>query len=404
MAHPAHECTRAMELCVMTHREGTPMPLRQFRTQQTGQSLPIVVLFLGVLFGAIALAVDVGKVYALRNQTSTATSAAALAAAQVISAGLNSQIAGGPSTSSLQLAQSVTTSSCSSSSSSICSKAVQAADQVYTDNMRGSIPNNNLDTNPTVQIVVEPTSSSQSPGEIVVSVTTAQGSTSMPFGAVIGVPTAFVQQTAEAAVGLQSSVTFNALLPLMMPDQPKNKFDLYAAKPSPINSWLSQFIPNTTSLFLVRGSSNSPPQPPQGSPPGTITVSFHNLYGSGNNGILENSTDPNATVGQTLMVGGVTGSERWLPSVTVGQTVIMPVGYGYHSGASEDSFPVLGFITAKVDFVTSTTTGSKAGFVVTILDVSADTTATTLEGIGTSATPQPSTFGYELIPLSNSAS
>ena len=80
--------------------------------------------------------------------------------------------------------------------------------------------------------------------------------------------------------------------------------------------------------------------------------------------------------------------------------MIMPVGYSLETNGNngQDPVPVLGFVTAKVDYVTTSSTGSKAGFVVTILNVSAVTTATTLQGIGSSSTPLAPTFGYALVP------
>lgn len=365
------------------------MPGR-FRNRR-GQALPLVVLFSGVLVGATAMTVDVGRVYVVHNQARAAVSAAALAAAKVITQELNASIAANPSTPP-------------SWSVIATAPAASAADAVYQANMKGALPNSGLGRNPTITFepVTSTTLQNYPPGSsqykslsayqgMMVVKVAAKGAVSMDLGAAVGVPRSRVTAHAASMIGLETGMPESALLPLALPASGDSGNPL----PVPNDKWL-QNVSVGQSYFLYRGSSTgaTPPLPP-GTPEGTIPVEFQNLYGSGNDGILAYTAGGYAYVGNTI--GQRTGSSEWntLGSLTPGKTVMLPVGNSVHHGNGAVAF--LGFITATV-VASNGRSGTSAGFVVTIKKTYAASTLASLTGLPTSSSGYTPTASYRLIP------
>ncbi|NMP24435.1 pilus assembly protein TadG-related protein [Sulfobacillus harzensis] len=357
-----------------------------------GQALPLVALFSGVLVGATALTVDVGRVYVVHNQARAAVSAAALAAAKVITQEVNAAIAADPST--------------PPSWSSIATAPAQAAaDAVYEANMKGSLPSSGLNQEPTV--IFEPVSSitlqnyppgtsqyntwSAYQGMMVVQVA-ARGAVSMDFGVAVGVPRVTVSAHAASMVGLETGVPESLLLPLALPASG----DSGDALPVPNDMWTSYVQPGQ-SYFLYRGNkSGHEPSLPPGAPSGTIPVSFLNLFGSGNDGILAYTAGGYVQVGKTVAVHGKTGSAEWntLGSLPANETVMLPVGDSVHNGNGDVA--IVGFVTATV-VGSNGSNGTNAGFVLTIKQVYAETPQAALSGIPSTSSGYSPTASYRLI-------
>lgn len=365
--------------------------MRGMFRDRRGQALPLVVLFSGVLVGATALTVDVGRVYVVHNQARAAVSAAALAAAKVITQEVNAEIEANPST--------------PPSWSTIATGPAEAsADAVYQANMKGALPNSGLGQNPTITFlpVTSATLQNYPPGSpqyqslsadqgMMVVEVKAQGALSMHFGAVVGVPRASVSARAASMIGLQTGMPESALLPVALPASG----DSGDALPVPTDKWI-QYVNVGQSYFLYRGnaSGNEPALPP-GAPSGTIPVSFHDLFGAGNDGILVYTSGGYAVVGQAI--AAVTGSAEWntLGSLPANETVMLPVGDSVHNGTGDVG--IVGFVTATV-VASNGRSGTSAGFILTVKKVYAASTLSSLTGLPTSSSGYSPTASYRLIP------
>lgn len=360
-----------------------------------GQAIPITIIFIGVIAGAAAISVDVGRVYALRHQAHLATSAAALAAAQSVSNELNQAVEADPT-----VTPSISTVNVSSPEA--------AADAVYQQNIKTALPNSGLGGNPTVTIqpITENylgTLSSTSPqykalspdvGMILVEVS-ASGSTPMYFGRAVGVPTAGVRETSAALVGVQNSLIKKALLPLAIPatgnsTPPTSSADNY--------SW-EKNITVGTSYFVYRGSNGShEPSLPAGTPSSAIPIKYHNFFGSGNDGILLYGSGSYVTIGSTVgtvsTVRAKRGSSEWntLSNETPGQTIYLPVG---NSDKDHSNITVVGFITATI-IAGNGNTGANAGFSFTVTGMGGGLPTSQLTGLGSDPKYAPS-FMYQLV-------
>lgn len=358
-------------------------------TDRRGQVLPLTVLFLGVLLGASALVIDVGRVRLLRDQTSAAATAAALMAAQVLTRQLNGEISSSnpPSIAAVDTAT-----------------AQQDAVAVYATNMAHALPNSGLGT--PASVTIQPITSTyleslppNSPqyqalsadvGMILITVS-ATGTTPMYFGGAVGVPTAQIHEMASALVGLQTGVPTTNLVPLAMPATGDNQT---LSLPIPPNDW-TNYIARGQSYFAYRGNNGGHvPSEPAGTPSGTIPINFLGLFGAGNDGILSWGSPPYVNLGNAF--AGVTGSAEWnaFTSLPVGKTAILPVGDSVHNG--HGTIQVVGFITAKIDAVAGGK-GTNAGVVFTIEDMSADVPTATLTGVGSASASSSATFGYHLV-------
>ncbi len=359
-----------------------------------GQALPITVLFSALIVGAAALTVDVGRVYVMRNQASAAVSAAVLAAAQTLTHELNLEVAANPTQ-----PPSITTLD--------TADAIAAGDAVYQSNIKSALRGSNFDQNPTFtfQPVTTQYLSGYSPSSpqyqkwspyqgMVVVQAVAQGTAPMDFAVMLGVPKSTVTAQSTAMVGLQNGVPTSALLPLAIP---ASGDDPSASLPIPSNTWEQYIAPGQT-YYLYRGNSSGKEDCsfPPGTPTGAIAVSYHNLFGAGNDGALAlNSAGAYVDIGSSVQ--GQTGSAEWntLSSLPVGETVILPVGDSVHNGSG--SVQMVGFVTAKV-LASNGEQGTNAGFVIQITNVHAATTLASLEGVGSGSSSYSPTFSYRLIP------
>ncbi len=373
-----------------------------------------MVIFMGAIIGAAALSVDVGRVYVLRNQSRAATSAAALAAGQAITQELNQEIASGNGTQSI---------------SNLSPPAKQAATFVYEQNIAHALPNQGLSQAPTVTVRLittsylnDLTSAQQTAlqpylGMVLIEVSDT-GTTPMYFGGAVGVPRAKVTPVSAVVVGMQTGVPKNALLPLAMPATgiyTTNKGKKTNKTNKTKNTWEAN-IPIGTTFFAYRGQdqpgrheskdnnqndgqlndsngSRVPPLPP-GTPSSAIDIEFHNLFGSGNYGILQYRSGAYVDVGGSVSTRH--GSSIWnqLSNPTPGETIYLPVGNSTNN--KSDRVSVLGFLTATVIAGKS---GANAGFSFTITGISAQLPSTILEGFGSNPNGYAPTVMYRLVSV-----
>lgn len=296
---------------------------------ESGQVLPITVLFMGVIIGAAAISIDVAKVSALRNQAQTATSAAALAAAQT-------------------LANDV-------SGTAGSTDPTTAADTVYQDNIRSAIGNSGLNNNPTVTYSLgspNGTLIGSLPAKITLPIyihVRAAGTTPMNFGQALGISTAKVDPESTAVVGDQVAIGANSYAPFLLPE----------------GDWKVGCTYN-----IIKGPGDASP-PPSNCP----TSSSQLVFAPGSFGWLSGTSSalyvapPNPGIPPTAMPTGAydyvtteTGAKRWdNPCIvfkngcTTGSepTFTFPEGYlpTYRHEFGEghnNSIPISGFLTAKI--------------------------------------------------------
>ena len=332
---------------------------------ESGQVLPITVLFMGVIIGAAAISIDVAKVSALRNQAQTATSAAALAAAQTLANNVSgATVLGDPTT---------------------------AADTVYQDNIRSAIGNNGLNKKPTVTYSLRTQNGTLiSEGSLPTTITVpiyihvrAAGTTPMNFGQALGISTAKVDPESTAVVGTQVGIGANSYAPFLLPDESWQIGDTYN---------------------IIKGSGVGKNTAPSGT---TGFSNLQNLYTSGTFGWLgttspalyvspqpSGSALPNGAVDEVPVITGVR---------TAWQNPCHVFGNGCSSGLSVFTFPVgnqalatghghynvvpiSGFLTAKI------VDAGKQFFTIEILSNMAQSNQIVGNG------PNSSAISYSLVP------
>ncbi len=321
------------------------MKKRTILENSSGQSLPLVVLFMGLIIGAAALTIDYAKVSALRNESQTATSAAALAAAKsLIPSGT---VSGEITLSSTQL-----------------DRASFEANTVYQEDIAHTIHHTGLGNVTLTYSVGKPSNPPETATQLSQSSITApiyihasaSGTTSMNFGAALGISAASVRPESTAVFYADTSAVNNSnFIPLGMPNT-------------------HTYSPGQT-FYAYRGDSgngNSPPTTP-------TPIKFLKIYGAGADGWLQLNQ-------QILQVGtslnqakGTAGSKLWhsLP-IKQGDIVIFPVIVDTTNGkykqlhGANGTVPLYGFITAKIDAVNPKSEGSHAGFTFTVLSDTAE--------------------------------
>lgn len=350
------------------------------KKSKSGQVLPVAVLFLGVLVGSAAMAIDVAKLSALRNQAQTAVSAAALAAAQVATQELNGQI--------VQYHPTPITAAIYSNVDSANSPASQAAISVYHTNIMRAIPNQGLSSNPTITYTVT------SSGKLLIKVS-ASGTTQLSFGRVLGVPLGHVVQSATAEVAAQVGASTQNMLALAFPS-------VGNSSPPETSLGSTQWqhnMPPGQSFYAYRGDHGTGTvNPPSGSPSGTEVVKFLDVYGSGNDGHIQLPSNMLTTQSSLADASG-TGSSYWktLSSLKSGTVTTIPIGNSYHLNGG-GSISIVGFITVTIDSTSQrSTAGTHAGFVFTVDSLSANTPDQQLVGTNSSSFSIGS-FGFSLVP------
>ncbi len=317
------------------------MKKRTILENSSGQSLPLVVLFMGLIIGAAALTIDYAKVSALRNESQTATSAAALAAAKsLIPSGT---VSGEITLSSTQL-----------------DRASFEANTVYQEDIAHTIHHTGLGNVTLTYSVGKPSNPPETATQLSQSSITApiyihasaSGTTSMNFGAALGISAASVRPESTAVFYADTSAVNNSnFVPLGMP----NKYT---------------YSPGTT-FYAYRGDKgkgNSAPATP-------TPIKFLGIYGPGSDGWL-NLTGNVLTVGESA---GVPGSSEWNAKnlttfIFSSGIVIFPVVADQTStiNGANGQVKLDGFITAKIDAVNPKSEGSHAGFTFTVLSDTAE--------------------------------
>ncbi|POB09799.1 hypothetical protein CO251_12925 [Sulfobacillus sp. hq2] len=325
--------------------------MRQGWRNESGQVLPITVLFMGLIIGAAAISIDVAKVSALRNQAQTATSAAALAAAQTLARELQSGYNASANSDSIQYP----------------SNPTAVADMIYQSNIKTAIPNNGLDSNPVVHyylgtsktpITVLPSTITASQLPIYVTVQ-ASGSTVLNFASALGISMANVKPLATAVVDPQAEANTAGMVPLAMPASA----NLPLANPYGSDGWDSYLM--VSKIYdAFRGSAN-------GGVPSWVTtgtpINFHQIYGAGGMGWIEMFNSYQQLAFQNYIVAGSTGSSYWNDlskyGIVDGATVYFPVANPTPTSNKGENavIPIVGFITAKILNVPNTQ-GTNAGF------------------------------------------
>ena len=331
------------------------MKKRTILENSSGQSLPLVVLFMGLIIGAAALTIDYAKVSALRNESQTATSAAALAAAKSLEEQLapSGTVSGGITLSSTQL-----------------STASSEANAVYQEDIAHTIPHTRLRNVTLTYSVGNPSAPPETAAQLSQSSITApiyihasaSGATSMNFGAALGISAASVRPESTAVFYADTSaVNNNNFIPLGMPlDQ--------------LNTQPFSYTPGTQ--FTVERKSGK-----CSSSATTIEFGPHGFgsYGPGSFGWL-NLAGNVLTVGESVPTKspGKPGSSNWnflyKEGVTSSRIVIFPVVNNQTSTihGANGTVPLCGFITAKIDAVNPNSKGSHAGFTFTVLSDTAE--------------------------------
>ncbi|WP_242823867.1 pilus assembly protein TadG-related protein [Sulfobacillus thermosulfidooxidans] len=360
----------------------------------SGQALPIVILFMGLIIGAAAVTIDYGKVSALRNQAQSASSAAALAAAQVIANEINADLSSSNTSVTINLAN-----------------AENTAKAIYAENMNTAIAHSSSLNSCYVSISLTPEKSSgkdknqekkdknQDSGDdnqnsqqltvyldspIYVQVSSS-GTTPLNWGSLLGIPTAQITPKAMAEASIGSSV----LVPLLLPDWQNywfkgSQYAVYrgsgdsSAKPS----WTQteNISPCHIIAYHKQNQNNG-----DSSTSGCNNSVF---YGNGEFGWIKTDNQSSKANNNNLYVGDVvkfsTGTEQWKqeldPKKTIrplspGQVVILPVAYPYsdkekqdNGNASSDktdnkdkSAQIYGFITATINYINPPAAAGKDG-------------------------------------------
>ena len=325
----------------------------------SGQSLPLVILFMGLIIGAAALTIDYGKVSALRNESQAATSAAALAAAKSLDQSIGNPITFNSSNSSPSVLL----------NSNELEAVYTQANTVYQDNIRHAISHTSslgtlvltyseTPTGPT-QSFNQSSSSSSSSVTLTLPLyihASASGATPMNFASALGFSQAKVTPESTAQLDVDTSAVNNGnFVPLGMP-----LTSTYTYTPG-------------TQYTVIRGSDRS-----SNSSSSTNICFAHGYpgsYGSGSFGWLDLPTNV-LNVGESL---GTPGSSEWnilsQEGVVASRLVMFPL-VGQATGSGSGVKVVLdGFITARIDAVDPNSNGSHSGFTFTVISDTAENDA-----------------------------
>ncbi len=343
------------------------MKKRTILENSSGQSLPLVVLFMGLIIGAATLTIDYAKVSALRNESQTATSAAALAAAKSLERTLQQQYGGSNGSITFTLPSGTI-----SVSSSDFVSAYNQANTVYQDNIRRAISHTSALGTLVLTYSESPTGKVESANELLTTNSTitlplyihasASGATAMNFGSALGISAASVRPESTAVFYADTSAVNNSsFVPLGMPL-------------NQCNGQPTSYTPGTLfTVTRVAGKNHTCP-----SSPTTIDFGPHGSgsYGHGSFGWL-NLAGNVLTVGESA---GTPGSSEWnilqTEGVTSSRIVIFPVVNGHLTGHN-GQVKLYGFITAKINAVNLNSqgklaTGNNAGFTFTVLSDTAE--------------------------------
>ena len=363
---------------------------------ESGQVLPITVLFMGVIIGAAAISIDVAKVSALRNQAQTATSAAALAAAQQMVSQINGEVVQGASTGSIST-----------------TGPTAAAQEIYKSNIATAIGHssnlNNCQVSYYVGSTLQP-SASFTLSSLTVPVyvrVTAEGNTPMNFGAALGISSALVKPEATAEVVPQSEISTNSMLPLLLPATAGHVANLPLSSTT-INTW-SIYWQTGSEYAVYRGNGTSSP------PSWTSVVSRNNIisyhkngvgggsgiFGDGSFGWISGLSTTLATGSNVSVVPGAAGWRTRLANVAAGQLYVVPIANPVTFHGEKSTSTILGYATITIDEVNNSVSNggdSNLGFAFT-LD---SDTALPGDTISTS-TPPSSPVNYSVQLVSNSS-
>lgn len=354
------------------------MNTRGFRDTK-GQSLPIVILFMGLIIGAAAVTIDYGKVSALRNQAQSASSAAALAAAQTLATEINAQISSSNSATQGYVDISLT-------------NPTTLAQKIYEKNIRTAIAHSNSLNTCTVTYYIgslntqDKVSSDLSSIQLTINSpiyvqVTSSGTTTMNFGNALGVGTAKITPKATAEDVIQFQISNGLVLPLLLPVS-----NPLSATGNWRNYWSdgavyaayrgdgSGYVPSWTSGIA---SSNVIAYHKSGKTSGT-GCSKSGIFGDGGFGWYNNKKYSSLKAGEVIK--GNAGSNEWrhaLAFLNPGQTVVLPVAYPYtydQNASSKQNCPndsaktveIYGFVTATIDSVHDTHGEPGIGFSFTI--------------------------------------
>ncbi len=352
---------------------------------ESGQVLPITVLFMGVIIGAAAISIDVAKVSALRNQAQTATSAAALAAAQQIASQINGEVQG------------ISTRPISTTG------PTAAAQEIYKSNIATAIGHSSTLNNCQVSYYIG--STPQSSGSLnLTSLTvpvyvrvTAEGNTPMNFGAALGISSASVKPEATAEIVPQSEISTNSMLPLVLPATAGDVAKLPLSSTT-INTWSTYWKPNQQ-YAAYRGNGNGLIPQWAESLGHNYIIPYHKSTGSG---ILGDGLFGWFPVSSTLSIGnnisGIPGAAHWkavLKNVENNQVYIVPIGNPDPNENKE--ITVLGFATITIDAVYGRKSEPNVGFLFT-LDGDTALPGNTILG---SKTPTPVNYSVQLVSNSS---
>ncbi len=338
------------------------MVMKMFRglKNSSGQSLPLVILFMGLIIGAAALTIDYGKVSALRNESQAATSAAALAATKSLEGSLQTGSATGSFT--VKSNGSITFSSLPATITLNLSNVYSQANTVYQDNIRHAISHTSSLGTLVLTYSETPTGPTQSFNQSSSSATltlplyihaSASGSTSMNFASALGFAQAKVVPKSTAVFDADTSAVNNGnFIPLGMPNT-------YPYQPG-------------TTYYAYRGDNGN-----MSSSSSPIPIMFLGIYGSGSDGWLALG-GPMLTVGSSA---GTPGSSEWNnlfgEGVVASRIVMFPLVDAQTSTIHGNNGQVQldGFITAKIDVVDPNSNGSHSGFTFTVLSDTAENDA-----------------------------
>lgn len=330
---------------------------------ESGQVLPITVLFMGVIIGAAAISIDVAKVSALRNQAQTATSAAALAAAQQMVSQINGEVQG------------------TSKGSISTTEPTAAAQEIYKSNIATAIGHSSTLNNCQVSYYIgstpQPSGSFTLPSlavPVYVRVT-AEGNTPMNFGAALGISSASVKPEATAEIVPQSEISTNSMLPLVLPATAGDVTKLPLSSTT-INTW-STYWQTGSEYAVYRGNGTSSP------PSWTSVVSRNNIisyhkngvgggsgiFGDGSFGWISGLSTTLATGSNVSVVPGAAGWRTRLAHVAAGQLYVVPIANPVTINGENSTSTILGYATITIDVVNKNVSNGgdlNLGFVFTL--------------------------------------
>ena len=367
---------------------------------ESGQVLPITVLFMGVIIGAAAISIDVAKVSALRNQAQTATSAAALAAAQQIASQINDVVQANGTTSS-------------STVPIVTMGPTAAAQEIYKSNIATAIGHssnlNNCQVSYYVGSTLQP-SASFTLSSLTVPVyvrVTAEGSTPMNFGAALGISSASVKPEATAEVVPQSKISTSSMLPLLLPATAGSETNLPDNK---VNTWSTYWtIGKKYAVYRANASGKVPSWIPNG-----INYPYLIPYltggGSGGTGSTKfgngvfgwiSNLNSTLTIGEPVSVNpGTHGWSTELANVVARQLYVIPIANPMTIDGQNSTSNILGYATITIDEVNNEVSNggeSGLGFVFTL------DSDTALPGDTLSASTPQNPVNYSVQLVSNSS-